>query len=55
MDKKKALFTGRDWITTEEWSGDELDVVLDVSSELKRKFRGRVPHRCLSDQTIFLM
>jgi ornithine carbamoyltransferase len=55
MDKKKALFKGRDWITTEEWSGDELDIILDVSSDLKRKFKGRVPHRYLPDQTIFLM
>jgi N-acetylornithine carbamoyltransferase len=55
MELKKALFKGRDWITTEEWSDNELDVLLDVSADLKRKFRGRVPHRYLPDQTIFLM
>jgi ornithine carbamoyltransferase len=51
----KALFKGRDWITTQEWSDNELDVMLDVSSDLKRKFRGHIPHRYLPDQTIFLM
>jgi N-acetylornithine carbamoyltransferase len=55
MELKKALFKGRDWITTEEWSDNELDVLLDVSGDLKRKFKGRVPHRYLPDQTIFLM
>ena len=52
---KQAHFPGRDWITTEEWSDAELDVMLDVASDLKRKFKGRVPHRYLPDQTIFLM
>jgi len=55
MTTNRALFKGRDWITTEEWTGAELDVMLDVSAGLKRKFRGRVPHRYLPDQTIFLM
>jgi len=51
----KALFKGRDWITTQEWTDAELDVLLDVAGDLKRKFKGRVPHRYLADQTIFLM
>jgi len=51
----KALFKGRDWITTEEWSDAELDVMLDVAGDLKRKFKGGVPHRYLPDKTIFLM
>jgi len=29
--------------------------MLDVSSDLKRKFKARIPHRYLPDQTIFLM
>jgi ornithine carbamoyltransferase len=55
LETKKALFAGRDWITTQEWTDDELDVMLDVSADLKRKFKSRQPHRHLSDQTIFLM
>jgi ornithine carbamoyltransferase len=51
----KALFKGRDWITTQEWSDAELDVLLDVSGDLKRKFKAHQAHRYLSDKTIFLM
>ena len=43
----KALFKGRDWITTQEWSNAELDTMLDVASDLKCKFKRRVPHRHL--------
>ena len=52
---RQALFKGRDWITTEEWTDAELDVMIDVAGDLKRKFKRRVPHRYLPDQTIFLM
>jgi ornithine carbamoyltransferase len=52
---KKALFKGRDWITTQEWTDAELDVMLDVAADLKRKFKSRQPHRYLPDQTMFLM
>jgi len=55
LEPKRALFAGRDWITTQEWTDNELDVMLDVASDLKRKFKARVPHRCLPDQTVFLM
>ncbi|HLJ44698.1 MAG TPA: ornithine carbamoyltransferase [Bryobacteraceae bacterium] len=51
---KTALFKGRDWITTQEWSNAELNVMLDVAADLKCKFKRRVPHRHLPDQTIFL-
>jgi len=50
-----AHFKNRDWITTEEWTNAELDVMLDVSSDLKRKFKAHRPHRYLPDKTIFLM
>jgi len=51
----KAHFPGRDWITTEEWTETELETLLDVSSDLKRKFKSKTPHRYLPDKTIFLM
>jgi ornithine carbamoyltransferase len=54
-ETKQAHFKGKDWITTEEWSDNQLDVMLDVASDLKRKFKRRIPHRYLPDQTIFLM
>ncbi len=53
--KKKALFKGKDYITTQEWTNEQVDVLLDVSADLRCKFKNRVAHRYLQDQTIFLM
>jgi ornithine carbamoyltransferase len=53
--KKTALFRGKDYITTQEWSDEEINALLDVSSDLRRKFKNRIPHRYLPDQTMFLM
>ena len=55
MTTKRALFKGKDWITTEEWSDEELLTLLDVSGDLKRRFKEHRPHRWLPDKTIFLM
>lgn len=55
VELKQALFHGRDWITTQEWTEAEIEVLLEVSTELKRRFKGRIPHRYLPDQTLFLM
>jgi len=52
---KHALFKGKDWITTEEWSDQELLTLLDESGDLKRRFKEHRPHRWLPDKTIFLM
>lgn len=55
MTAKTAWFKGKDYITTEEWTEDQIETLLAVSADLKRKFRGRIPHRYLPDLTIFLM
>jgi ornithine carbamoyltransferase len=55
MSTQKALFHGRDYITTEEWMNPELDTLIDVAGDLKRRFKARIPHRYLADETIFLM
>jgi ornithine carbamoyltransferase len=55
VERKRALFKGKDWITTEEWSDAELKTLLDVSADLKRRFKRGEPHRWLPDKTIFLM
>ena len=55
MSTKRALFKGKDWITTEEWSDAEIGTLLDVAGDLKRRFKERRPHRWLPDKTIFLM
>jgi ornithine carbamoyltransferase len=52
---KKAHFKGKDYITTEEWSKAELETLLELSADLKRKFKARVSHRYLADQTLFMM
>jgi N-acetylornithine carbamoyltransferase len=55
MVTKQALFKGKDYITTQEWADSEIETLLDVSGDLKRKFKNRIPHRRLPDKTIFLM
>jgi ornithine carbamoyltransferase len=52
---KQALFKGKDYITTQEWADSEIETLLEVSGDLKRKFKNRIPHRYLPDETIFLM
>jgi ornithine carbamoyltransferase len=52
---KKALFKDKDYITTQDWTVPEIETLLDVSADLKRKFKQRIPHRYLPDQTVFLM
>ena len=55
MITQQALFFGKDYITTEEWTLAEIETLLEVSADLKRKFKSRIPHRHLPDKTIFLM
>ena len=55
MIMKQALFKGKDYITTQEWTLAEIETLLEVASDLKRKFKNRVPHRYLPDKTIFLL
>lgn len=46
---------GRDYIMTQEWSNDELELTLDTASDLKEKFQKGISHRLLADKTIFLL
>ena len=46
---------GRDYITTQEWSIEELETTLSLAGELKDQFKKGVPHRHLPDKTIFLI
>ena len=45
---------GKDYISTQDWSDDEIDVALETAAELKDKFKHDIPHRYLADKTIFL-
>jgi N-acetylornithine carbamoyltransferase len=46
---------GRHFITTQEWTDDELELLLATSGDLKRKFQEDVPHATLRDRTLFML
>ncbi len=46
---------GRDLITTQEWSRDEIDTILDLAMDLKRKRAAGVPHAYLRDKVMSLL
>src|SRR5208337_1689588 len=51
----KVDLAGKDLITTQDWSLDELRATLKVARDLKAKYRrGRVPH-LLRDKTFFML
>ncbi len=51
----KPLFKGKHFITLEEWDKDQIDKLLEVSKELKRKFLNNEPTPYLTNKTSFLM
>src|ERR671917_1168056 len=53
MDRHEL--TGRDFISTADWSVEELALALDVSLELKSAFKQGDPHRLLADKTLFMI
>ncbi len=46
---------GRDMITTQEWSGEEIQAILDTARDLKRKREVGEPHAYLRDKVISLL
>jgi ornithine carbamoyltransferase len=52
---RHASFQGKDYISTQDWTDEQIEILLDVSADLRRKFKNRIPHRYLPDKTIFLM
>ncbi|MDY0100672.1 MAG: ornithine carbamoyltransferase [Bacilli bacterium] len=51
----KPIFKGRHFITLEEWTKEEIDKLLEVSFDLKKKFYKNVPTPYLENKTSFLM
>ncbi len=45
---------GRDYISTQDWTDQEIELALETAADLKRKFKNGEPHRYLPDKTIFL-
>lgn len=50
-----GAFKGRDWIATQDWSVPEIERLLGLSAELKRRFREDEPTIVLPNKTIFLL
>jgi N-acetylornithine carbamoyltransferase len=48
-------FHGRDWITTQEWSKPDLEMLLALSAELKRRFAAGEPTPVLPWKTLFML
>jgi len=46
---------GRDMITTQEWTKDEIDTVMDVALDLKRKRALNQPHAHLRDKVLAML
>jgi ornithine carbamoyltransferase len=52
---KRSELTGRDYISTADWSVPDLGVALDTARELKDAFSTGEPHRLLPDKTLFMI
>jgi len=44
----------RDFITTQEWTKDEIELAIRTAKDLKAKKLSNIPHRILPDKTVFL-
>lgn len=51
----QTYLRGRDMISTQEWTKDEIDTVLDVALDLKRKRAMGVPHAVLRDKVLSML
>lgn len=51
----QTAFRGKHFITLQEWTKEEIDTLLEVSFDLKKKFAMGQRTRYLEDQTVFLM
>jgi ornithine carbamoyltransferase len=52
---ERSELAGRDYISTADWSVDEIGVALDTAAELKRAFKNGDGHRLLADKTLFMI
>ncbi|MFQ5709223.1 MAG: ornithine carbamoyltransferase [bacterium] len=46
---------GKDYISTQDWSQEEIELALQTAADLKAKFKAGIHHRLLPDKTIFLL
>jgi N-acetylornithine carbamoyltransferase len=52
---KTDSFKGRDFLTTRDFNREEIETIIDVALDLKRRFAIREPHRLLPDMTLFMI
>ena len=46
---------GRDWLMTQDWADDEIELVLETANQLKTDFKTGVQTLHLPHKTIFLI
>src|SRR2546428_4979425 len=51
----RSSLTGKDFISTADWTKEELGLALDVAKELKAAFKAGHSHRLLPDRTLFMI
>ena len=51
----KSDLKGKHFLTTDNWTKDELDKVFERAFELKEKFKSEIPTRVLHDKTLFMI
>ena len=47
-------FRGRDLLTCQEWTLEELETVFELAKDLKRRFKSGEPHELLKNKTLFM-
>ena len=52
---KTDSLRGRDFLTTADFSREEIQTIIDVALDLKMRFAVREPHRLLQDMTLFMI
>jgi len=52
---KTDAFRGRDFLTIADYGREEVETILQVALDLKRKFAVRESHRLLDDMTLFMI
>ncbi|MFC2105292.1 ornithine carbamoyltransferase [Candidatus Bipolaricaulota bacterium] len=46
---------GKDLVCIKDWTKEELDVVLDLAAQFKRRYYSNEPLHCLQDKTFFML
>ena len=55
VPKYVGMFEGKDWLTVQDWSQEELKALIEAAIDLKKKKYNNEPHEYLKGQTLFMM